>query len=303
MKKRHLIAILVILSCLLLPSVFANTAEIGAYIVNVDSYNFVDGTYALDFWLTFKCDYDCSFDEFYILNSIDTNAELAYQTDQIKSYLVHAKLSAPVDLRNYPFDKQQMFMIIEHKQLPSSRLAIIPMLDYTAVDNRVHIPGWKIGEWHATVSDHWYSGWNDFWQSYVFSVELIRPSIEGIFEAFLPILFLALVILFTYLLGTDRLELRLGIVGSVFVALVVLHLAMTAQLPSVGHLTLLDKFVMLTYFVSLCSFFINIYLLHLRHIKKDVRLKKIHGWTQYAMPVIFVLCYVALFYFFFKSIT
>ncbi|MBW3004272.1 hypothetical protein KY310_00365 [Candidatus Woesearchaeota archaeon] len=301
MKKRYLLGILV-LFCLLLPSVFANTAELGAYVINVDSYNFIDGTYSLDFWLTFKCDYDCSFDEFYILNSIATNSELAYQDDNVKSYLVHAKLSAPVDLRDYPFDKQQMFMIIEHKQLPSSKLKIIPLQEFTAVDTRVQIPGWNIGEWHTTVYDHWYPGWDDFWQSYVFSVELVRPAIDGIFEAFLPILFLTLIILFTYLLGTDRLELRLGIVGSVFVALVVLHLAMTSQLPSVGHLTLLDKLVMLTYFVSLCSFFINTYLLHLRHVKKDVRLKRLHGWTQYTLPIIFILCYVALFFFFFKSL-
>ncbi|MBW3002050.1 hypothetical protein KY338_02710 [Candidatus Woesearchaeota archaeon] len=301
MKKRFLLGILV-LFCLLLPIVFANTVELGTYVINVDSYNFVDGTYALDFWLTLKCDYDCSFDEFYIVNSIDTRSELAYHDGQVKSYLTHAKLSAPVDLREYPFDKQQMFMIIEHKQLPASELKIVPLLEFTAVDERVQIPGWRIGDWHTKVYDHWYSGWDDYWQAYYFSVELARPAIDGIIESFLPILFLALIILFTYLLGTDRLELRLGIVGSVFVALVVLHLAMTSQLPSVGHMTLLDKFVMLTYFVALCSFFINTYLLHLRHIKKNVWLKKLNDWTRYGLPIIFILCYVALFYFFFKSL-
>lgn len=303
MKKRYLLAILVILSCFILPSVFAENAEIGAYVINVDSYNFVDGTYSLDFWLTLKCDYNCTFDEFYILNSVDTNAELSYQDKDIKFYLVHSKLSAPVDLRDYPFDKQQMFMIIENKQWPSNKLKIIPLLEFTSVDERIHIPGWKIGRWHTNVYDHWYSGWDDFWQSYIFSVELIRPAIDGIFEAFLPILFLALIIIFTYLLGIDRLDLRLGIVGSVFIALVVLHLAMTSQLPSVGHLTLLDKVVMLTYFISLFSFFINIYLLHLRHIMQTARLKRVHNLTKYALPVVFILCYVALFYFFFRPLS
>jgi hypothetical protein len=101
--------------------------------------------------------------------------------------------------------------------------------------------------------------------------------------------------LFTYWLDIDKVELRLGIVSSILLAAVVLHLTISGDIPPVGYLTFADKFVLLTYFVALASFILNITLLRLIQRRKRKDAKRIYVVAKFwAVPIIIFL-YLALF--------
>ncbi|MBW2969707.1 hypothetical protein KY319_01150 [Candidatus Woesearchaeota archaeon] len=295
MKKRHLFLAVFLM---LITSVTAYNVEVGTYLVNLDRFDEYTGTFLVDFWLTLKCDYNCSIDEFVFVNGADMKHRLAYQDENIKSYIVEASLSTPINMQKYPFDKQRLFFIIEHGQLPTSKLRMSPLKEYTAVDTRVNLPGWQIGNHSSEVVNHYYQGWNDYWASYVFEVEVIRPKLDGFIKNILPILFLALILMFTYILDVNRLDLRLGITGSIIVALVVMNLTLTDQMPSFGYTTFIDKFILLTYGIALAAFFTNITLIHLQHERKNKFVNKLNNALRYALPLLIIAAYALLFYFF-----
>ena len=66
------------------------------------------------------------------------------------------------------------------------------------------------------------------------------------------------ILVFTYILRLDKIELRLGISSSILLAAMIFHLTIANRLPPLGYLTFADKFMIITYIVSLFTFMVNI---------------------------------------------
>ena len=84
-------------------------------------------------------------------------------------------------------------------------------------------------------------------------------------------------------------------VGSSLVASVMFHVSLTNQIPPVGYLTIADKFMMLTYFVVLLSFGLNVALMQLSELKRQTVVERVHRLTEYSMFVVVPLLYIILF--------
>ena len=87
-------------------------------------------------------------------------------------------------------------------------------------------------------------------------------------------------------------------VGSALVASVMFHISLGNQIPPVGYLTFIDKFMILTYFIILMSFVFNVFLLELQE-RHNIRLvKKLHEFTEFTMFILVPIFYILLFVFF-----
>ncbi|MBW3018872.1 hypothetical protein KY329_01660 [Candidatus Woesearchaeota archaeon] len=290
MKKRLLLFILVF--ALLSASAIAEDIGVSTYVVGLDKYDITTSEYNIDFILTLQCA-ECQLSDFEIMNGRIDSAELNYATPKAKQYRIYAHLTNTVELQKYPFDAQEITISFEHKHATDTRL--LP-LDYgTGVDPSVQFPGWKIQEWTAEAAPHYYPAFDKTYSLYTFSIKLQRENIDAIIKNFLPIILLILIIISTYILSTDKIELRIGIVSSVMITLVMLHLMMLGHLPPTSYLTFADKFMILTYIVLLFSFVINVVILRLSQLQKKKVIEDIHRKTRYSMMVIIPLLYVLFF--------
>ncbi|MBS3124020.1 hypothetical protein J4437_05300, partial [Candidatus Woesearchaeota archaeon] len=205
-------------------------------------------------------------------------------------------LNSPVDLKQYPFDQQRMDIILENKDKPLDQLKYVPLKTETGVDSDIAFTGWNIEGWKASSEKHEYSVYGESYSQYVFSLYISRLPLSSFFKTFLPIFFIVLLVLFSFILDPDKITTRLGMNGSSLVAAVMFHVSISNQLPPVGYLTFADKVMILTYFVLLVSFMINILLLELQENKKIELVNKIHHYTEYSMfaivPVVYVVFFV-----------
>jgi hypothetical protein len=303
MKKRYLLGILV-LFCLLLPSVLAiEEIPIAVYVLGIDNYNPATGTYNMDFWIDFKCKQDCPITDFELINGRATNAEeINIPEDNLTYYRVDATLTDKVELHDFPFDSQTIKIVIEHRKKDADKLILVPDLMGSGVDPRVYFPGWRIDGWTAYSTVHFYEPFEQSFSTYVFEVELTRYK-DAAVSFFLPIFFIVFIILFTFLLGLNKLELRLGIVSSALIAAIMYQLAISSKLPpAVGYLIFADKVMLLTYFVLLVSFILNIYMLRLVQAKKIKSAQKWLDRTKHSMIIITIALYVLLFILFYYGI-
>ena len=304
MKKRYLLAILVILSCLLIPAVSAiEDIKVAVYVLGIDNYNPATGTYNMDFWLDFTCKNDCPIHDFELINGRTTNVdEIIIPEDNLTYYRVDATLTDKVELHDFPMDSQTIKIIIEHRKKDAEQLRLTPDLLRSGIDTRVYFPGWRIDGWTAYSSEHYYEPYEQFYSTYVFEVELTR-FLDAAISFFLPIFFIVFIILFTFLLGLNKLELRLGIVSSALIAAIMYQLAIASKLPpAVGYLLLADKVMLLTYFILLVSFILNIYMLKLVQTKKIKSAQKWFDRTKYNMIIITIALYVLLFVLFYYGL-
>jgi hypothetical protein len=296
MKKRYLLAFALVL--LSVPLVSAEIVDISTYVINLEEYNILTGTYLLEFFITLHCDYDCSIDDFVFINGKADDIIVLDDKSGEKSYRVRAYLENDIDLHAYPFDSQEVTVELEHKRLPSDRLRIRPASQLTGVDDRATIPGWRIAGWDAVEVVRPYPVYNEAYSRYEFSLFLAREKLDSFIKDFIPLFFLIMILLFTFILGIDRIELRIATVSSVLLTAMVYHLTIASRLPPLGYLTFADKFMMLTYFVSVVAIIVDVVELRLLQLKERKLVHRIDRQAAYIFLSIVPLLYILLFVFF-----
>ena len=111
----------------------------------------------------------------------------------------------------------------------------------------------------------------------------------------MPVFFILLVVLFSFILDPDKITTRLGMAGSSLVASVMFHISISNQIPPVGYLTFADKFMVLTYAILLATFIINVFMLEMQERKNSELVERVHRKTEYSVFVVVPLLYLLLF--------
>lgn len=296
MKKTILSTIFILaLFIAMTPSAFAQKVEVSTYILNLGKFDIATGAFTADFYLSMKCEENCSDIAFEFLNGRASSIDKITDDGNEKFYRIQANLNSPVDLKKYPFDKQQMQIILEDKALTNSELVFVPNIEESGIDDSVVFPGWNIDGWTAEEKTHVYEIYDESYSQYVYTINISRIGLSSFIKTFLPVLFIVIIIMCTYILDPDKIITRLTMVGTGLVASVMYHVAISNQIPPVGYLTLADKFMMLTYLFILASFALDVIILEFTELgKKDVA-EKIHRTTEYAVFIVVPLMYLLLF--------
>jgi hypothetical protein len=272
--------------------------NVGIYILNLGKFDISTGSFTVDFYLNLKCEEKCPEQDFEFMNGRASSIDKIIDKPNEKFYRIQANLNSQIDLRRFPFDSQKMQIIIEDKKKTTKELVYIPDIKQSGIDDSIAFTGWNIGEWTAEEKSHYYSIYNENYSQYVFTVPIYRITINSILKTFLPVIFIILVMLSSFILDPDKIATRIAMVSSSLVASVMFHVSLANQIPPVGYLTFIDKFMVLTYFVVLASFFLNVLLLEYQERKKTEIVEKIHRRTEYAVFIVVPILYAILFLFF-----
>src|SRR3989344_386157 len=311
MGKFKQIFFVTLLICLLLIGVIRVSAQsnllsnstdkhinVGLYLLNLGKFDIATGSFTADFYLSLKCDNICPNQDFEFMNGRAITFEKIIDRQNEKFYRIQANLVSPIDLKRFPFDKQKLEIIIEDKKNTIDNLNYIPNLKESGIDKSIIFIGWNIDEWTAYVREHNYEIYDENYSQYVFEIPISRIVVNAIFKTFLPIIFIILIMLSSFVLDPDKITTRLAMVGSALVASVMFHVSLANQIPPVGYLTFIDKFMVLTYFIILLTFIFNVFLLELHEQKKEELVKKLHKSTEFTMFTLVPILYVLLFIFF-----
>ncbi|MEM4215037.1 MAG: hypothetical protein QW484_01595 [Candidatus Pacearchaeota archaeon] len=268
--------------------------KVSTYVLNLGKFDLATGTFTADFYLGFKCENYCNID-FEFMNGRASSIEKIIDSENEKFYRIQANLMSPIDLKKFPFDKQKLQIIIEDKKKTIEDMVYVVNLEESGIDPSIIFVGWNLEDWKAEVKEHDYEVYNETYSQYVFTIPISRILINAIFKTFLPIIFIILVMLSSFVLDPDKITTRLSMVGSALVASVMFHVSLINQIPPVGYLTFIDKFMILTYFVMLLSFLINVVILEMQERKNESIVKKIHSYTEFGMFILVPTLYVLLF--------
>ncbi|MEM4259801.1 MAG: hypothetical protein QXG00_01035 [Candidatus Woesearchaeota archaeon] len=268
---------------------------VGLYLLNLGKFDIATGSFTADFYLSIKCNNICPSYDFEFINGRASSFEKIIDTPAEKFYRIQANLVSSIDLKRFPFDKQKLQIILEDKKKTIEEMNYIPNLEETGVDDSIIFIGWNMDKWVAYTREHKYYLYDETYSQYIFEIPISRILVNAIFKTFLPIVFILLIMLSSFVLDPDKITTRLTMVGSALVASVMFHISLANQIPPVGYLTFIDKFMIMTYFVILLSFVFNVFLLELHEQKKDKAVKKLHKSTEFTMFILVPLLYLLLF--------
>jgi hypothetical protein len=289
---RWIIFLLVVI--LLMPFAAAQDVKVSTYVLNLGKFDVATGSFTADFYLWFVCEENCT-PQFEFMNGRATSVDTIVDEPKEKFYRIQANLNSPVDLRQFPFDKQVMQIIIEDKESQVDEITFVPVRQ-SGIDDSNRFVGWQFDGWSTNVTEHNYDIYNETYSQYTFNAHISRIPQNSFLKTFLPVIFIMLVVLFSFILDPDKLGTRLAMAGSSLVATVMFHISISNQIPPVGYLTFADKFMVLTYFILLATFIINMFMMEMLERKKDKLVEGFHRRIEFlpffVVPLLYILLFV-----------
>ena len=291
--KRALFVLAVVTALTWASAARAENVTVGVYVNSFGRLDMATKSYSADFyiWMKARKAFDADFEFMNGSGAMDKSMDCATE----KWWRVKANLDIPVDLRRYPFDTQKLRIVIEDKRATIDAVRYVPDDNGTGLEPGIAFAGFDISGIGPVVTEHQYP-WGETYSQYVFTVDIKRTVFNAFLKTFLPVIFIMLVVMSSFILGPDKAATRLAAVSSGLVTCVMFHLSISSSNPPVGYLTFADKFMVLTYFILLASFFLNARLMVLLDKRKDTAAaEKLHKATEGVVFTVVPLLYVALF--------
>ncbi len=238
--------------------------KVGIYLLNVGKLDIGAGTYAMDFYISFRCSEDCQPGNFEILNGraiIEKNDD----EPRFKVFRVRAELISQLDLRSFPFDAHRLSISLEDKVMQDRQLVYEPDLQMTGIHPSAVVVGWNLDkQWQVKIDRDSYQVYGQSYSRATFSIGVKRPKLSAFLKNLTPALIIALSgFLALLMMGADKATSRLTLTTSALVGSVLFHINMTSSMPPIGYLTFGDRFMMINYVGLVLVLMINVKVLTL----------------------------------------
>lgn len=233
--------------------------KVGFLLSTIRNYDIKAGTFDADFYLTMWAaepipDFELAF---------ANNKEMAQSVKiadkpTFKMWRFVGTFHDPPDLRQYPFDQQELNVEIEAQADGTDEIQFEPVEENTHLDTWFDIIGWDVTYLEAKVLSHGYPdrfpGDDLYYHRYEMAIGVERPGTNAIFTVYVP----AFVIVFISLMGMwippTHMEVRSNAGPPMLAAAVLFHFALEQALPPTEYLTRADKLMIGVYVVlSLCT--------------------------------------------------
>ena len=154
--------------------------------------------------------------------------------------------------------------------------------------------GWKLLEPVFEINTHEYENYGSF-SRFVATIPIERSATGAILKTIFPVLVITGVSMLIFLIP-ENFSSRIYLTAPLLLAVVFLHRGSLGELPTLGYMTVFDKFMIIVYALfanSILALAIQMKL-HTDH-KGDVKVRKANIVMLYMVPVIVGILAVALF--------
>jgi hypothetical protein len=235
------------------------TIHVGIYVISIGNFEFTKGTYVLDFYLMFQWENsNISPTSFEFMNGRATSKEKIYDERTNGSsevwYRIQATLFITPEFNKYPFDSQDLKIIIEDSTYNISTITYVPMTEVLGIDHQFRIAGWKIQSTSTNASTHEYP-WGEKYSQLTYTIKLERDAGLTTAKLLLPPIIFCIVSGLSFFFKADKITHRLGLGTSMLISAVMFHLSQTSSLPPLPSLILIDKIMIAVYAFLASSLF------------------------------------------------
>ncbi|MBI4392353.1 MAG: hypothetical protein HY556_00950 [Euryarchaeota archaeon] len=229
---------------------------VGLYVISFGNYDVNKGTYTIDSYIWFRWDPAKAPSNFTPLAFEFMNGRASSKEkisdDILESgqrevwYRVQANLYNEPVFRDYPFDRQDVALLIEDTVHSTDELVYHPLTGPESVDKDFRISGWKIENVATSNGTKAYPFGEDY-SRYSFDVTIVREPTSTAIKTVLPPLVFMAVSGLSFFFGADKIANRVGLSTAMLISAVMFHISQTSSLPPLGSLILMDKIMIATY--------------------------------------------------------
>jgi hypothetical protein len=263
--------------------------KVGLLLNTVDGYDVKTGTFTADFFMSFTSTVPMPPLNLQFPNgSVDKKEDIA-DRPTFKLFRLSGTFKSAADLRKYPFDEQELRILVEDDTAGIDQLEFIPDHDRTQLARGFRAVGWKIAYVDAKSYSQTYPQRfeNDdlYYSRYIFAVGLERYATSAAFKVFVPAFVIVLISLLGMWVPADEMEVRSNSGAPMLAGAVLFHFSLMQELPSTMYLTRADK-LMLAVYISLLLGMISTWWMFL---VEEHNIPKVFRIARIAVPTLSVI--------------
>lgn len=279
--------------------------EIGLFVASVFDLDFYNGTFSTIFWIWFIHD-DPNYDPVETVEITNARsyhiAESYSRTREDGRYYVAAKVDAvinqPWDISHFPFDNQQLDIVIESVGKDTSQMTFLVDGQHSVIGNEFSLTGWTNAPLeHETLAFQYNSNFGEEGAEQIsfprvkFSIPLSRDNPKLFFEAYIGYLIAFLMCAAIWVTtATQMAEYRIGLILAATFAVIGNKNVLESNYPSSPNFGLADQMEVSTFLLIACSLFLAVSCERLHRTGHSALAERVN---QTAFPVVLGVYLVA----------
>lgn len=230
------------------------TVKVGLVIREIRDFSIQTGGFEADFFMSLTSDKEMPNLDLVFTNGHEVTMTPLTDAPTFKLYTVTGKFTTDIDLRSYPYDSQQLFLLLEDQKAGVDQLIFVPDQGRTSLDSSFRLSSFGPAGTGAMAYKHKYPARFDrddlYVSRYKFTLSVDRFATSAAFSVFVPAFIIVLISLTGMWVPPDELEVRSNAGAPMLAAAVLFHFSLIQSLPATGYLTHADK-LMLGVYISL----------------------------------------------------
>lgn len=271
----------------------AARAKVGLLLNSVDDYDVKTGTFTADFFLSFTSATPMPTVSLTAANGTMESTKVLADRPTFKLLRVLGKFKSAPNLRNYPFDSQDLKIVLEDDVHGIDQLRFSVDKERTQLGRGFRALGWQVMQLEARSLSQSYPDRfeNDdlYYSRYVFTLTLERFATSAAFKVFVPAFVIVLISLLGMWVPPEEMEVRSNSGAPMLAGAVLFHFALMQELPATSYMTRADKLMLGTY-VCLALGMLSTWCMFLVNEHKMDRVFRI---ARIAVPVVSVIVMAA----------
>jgi hypothetical protein len=218
-----------------------------------------------------------------------SNRDLAIAADGTVNYVigVTSDFRADLDLRRFPFDRQQLEVRIESFAWSSDQMAFVADQTRLGFNAEHTFEGLAVERVAVEVRDDTLAVWGESYSQLVALIEVRRQAGFYLWTVMAPVALIFLISCAVFVVDLEQFADRISISLTALLACVATQFAISFNLPQISYLTLVDQVFLVTYFCVALGVLVSTgQMVFLRHRPAAVR--RVNRIAGLGLPLLFL---------------
>lgn len=279
---------------------------VGIWLQNVNDIDMKASLVTMDFYIWFRwkgpIDPTASFEFTNVVEKWGMTREAIYPEpvvladgNRYQCFHVQGKFNRKFDLRAYPLDRQDLPVEVEDSRHMIGELVYVADREASGYAPDIALPGWDIegGKCHAgdltyatTFGRPQAPGGSERYARFTYTLAISRPWAAYLIRMLVPMLVVLLSSFVSFYLSPAYMDARIGIAITALLSSVALHLTVSADLPHVGYVRLIDKIYNFAYVIIFLTLVESAWVVRLRDAGQEDRASRVDRMSSAVLGTI-----------------
>ena len=225
--------------------------SVGMLLNSVDDYEIKAGTFSADFFLSMTSASPMPSLNLQFPNGKIESKEVIADKPTFKLFRFLGAFKSPPDLRKYPFDAQDLKIIVEDDVRGIDQVRFSADKERTQLARGFRALGWQVSYVEARSLSQSYpdrfEGDDLYYGRYIFTLGLERFATSAAFKVFVPAFVIVIISLLGMWVPPSHMEVRSNAGAPMLAGAVLFHYSLIQELPATSYLTRADKLMLAVY--------------------------------------------------------